>query len=414
MKNFFSMAGGIGFDFLLKSIYFVIVANALGSKEYGVFAGILGLVTSLSPFVSWGSDAILVKNVSRDKSKFRLYWGSAVTMTLFSSVITTAIVTGITFFLFEQEQAYLISFFIALGDFLGLRLCSISGRAFQAFEKLEFNAIISIMISMFRLIASILMLRTGFGINVLSWSVFYMCSGLLAGMISFIMVSILLGSGKFGIHLHPRELIEGFYFVLDFSSQGVYNDIDKSLLLRLGGEVATGAYSASYRLVDFLSVPLRAIIASAYPRFFTKGQKGLVFSARYALRLIPFTVGFAMIGGGGVYFFRQYVPLLLGEDFHDVVAIIPWLIPVLFFRSIHFLAANALTGADLQKVRSFIQVFVALLNIILNLALIPKLGWFAAALASIICDGLLVVALWGIILSKTHLLRSSVTNGDVL
>ena len=410
INNFRWMAFGIGFDFIIKSIYFVIIARILGAKDYGVFAGVLAIVTFLSPFVTWGSESILVKNISRDKNKFPDYWGSAITITLLLSTVMSVLVVGITFIIFRQPQTVLIAFFIAIGDFLGLRLCGVSGQAFQSFEKLKYTSIISIMISMFRLISAILMLWLGMSGNVFSWSIFYMFSGLFAGLISVIMVSVLLGHGKFGLHLLRREWAEGFYFAIDYSSQGIYNDIDKTILLRLDGEMSTGAYSVSYRFIDVITVPLRAIIASAYPRFFTQGQNGLIFSARYALRLIPYTTGFALIGGAGFFLVRGYIPLLLGEDYSGIVMIIPWLIPVLLFRSIHYLASNALTGADLQNVRSFVQVSIAILNILLNLILIPKLGWFAAALSSIICDGLLVLGLWGIILIKSEVFQKKVHN----
>ena len=54
-----------------------------------------------------------------------------------------------------------------------------------------------------------------------------------------------------------------------------------------------------------------------------------------------------------------------------------------------------MTGADFQGFRSCIQVVVALLNVCLNLWLIPGYSWRGAAWASLVSDGLLVLGTWG-------------------
>ena len=63
-------------------------------------------------------------------------------------------------------------------------------------------------------------------------------------------------------------------------------------------------------------------------------------------------------------------------------------------RCFHTFLADALSGAGLQRVRTGIQVAVALLNIGLNLVILPRWSWRGAAWTSLGCDGLLVVVFW--------------------
>ena len=72
-----------------------------------------------------------------------------------------------------------------------------------------------------------------------------------------------------------------------------------------------------------------------------------------------------------------------------------WLSPIVFLRTMHFFAANILTGADYQSTRSTIQVIIAALNGILNFWLISSYQWQGAICATIISELLLMVLLWG-------------------
>jgi O-antigen/teichoic acid export membrane protein len=68
------------------------------------------------------------------------------------------------------------------------------------------------------------------------------------------------------------------------------------------------------------------------------------------------------------------------------------LVPVL--QSIYILGADALTGADYQLARSVLHVFVAALNVCLNLWMIPRYSWQGAAFATLVSEAALAIAMW--------------------
>jgi O-antigen/teichoic acid export membrane protein len=55
------------------------------------------------------------------------------------------------------------------------------------------------------------------------------------------------------------------------------------------------------------------------------------------------------------------------------------------------MTGGALTGSGRQNVRTASQVTVAVVNLALNLWLIPAYGWIGAAWSSVASDGLLAV-----------------------
>ena len=64
---------------------------------------------------------------------------------------------------------------------------------------------------------------------------------------------------------------------------------------------------------------------------------------------------------------------------------------------LQLVAADTLTGSNHQKARSHMQVAAAIINVILNLWLIPIYGLFGAIWATLASDSIKLVGLWTIL-----------------
>lgn len=394
-KNTLWMTIGLLIRAILQIAYFLIVARTLKPAEYGTFAGVLALVTVLSPFVSWGSGNILVEHVSRQPDQFKSYWGMALSVSILSALLLCLISFGIAILIFSVKIALYLVIPISIGTFWGEGFANLAGQAFQAHQKLSRTAFLNVSVGIFRLIGALLLVLS-ISKTAGNWSIFYMVSGLFSGTLGLIWVGYELGWGKLGMKLMHEKWAEGFYFAIGISAQGTYNDIDKTLLSRLSTNSIAGLYTAAYRIIDASFMPMSAVLSSTYPNFFKKGEKGIKGTSEFALKLLPWAVGWGAIAMVGIILCAPLLPLILGKDYAETSSILLWLSPIPLFRSFHYLAADSLTGSGYQKYRSGFQIGIALLNLILNLWWIPLYGWIGAARSSLISDGLLAVCLWGL------------------
>src|ERR1035438_7409269 len=69
----------------ISVLYFTVIARSLGAHNYGAFVAVISLVGIVFPFGALGSGILLIKNVSRDKSLFGVYWGRALLTTTVAS-----------------------------------------------------------------------------------------------------------------------------------------------------------------------------------------------------------------------------------------------------------------------------------------------------------------------------------------
>jgi len=388
-RNTTWMIFGQGLRFIIQALYFVEIARSLGVRNYGAFVGVVALVGIVWPFGALGSGNLLVKNVSRDKSLFPLYWGRALFTTAICGSMLFIVVLALSHYALPAQIPLLLVALVAASDLLGLNIITISGQAFQTFERLNWTATINVMMSAGRLLGAIILVTIHPHPSPLEWGYIYFGCTATVAVAASILVSTTLGSPQLRLELAHPELREGLYFSVSQAAQTVYNDIDKTMLARLSTLEATGIYGAAYRLIDVSFVPISSLLWSAYPNFFRAGAGGISASLNYArpllMRALVYAVGISIL----LLVSANLVPRILGPEYAPTAEALRWLAVLPVFKSLHYFLSDTLTGAGYQAVRTALQTGVAVFNVLLNLWLIPAYSWRGAAWSSIASDAAL-------------------------
>lgn len=383
-----------GFRLVLRAGYFIIIARALGPDQYGAFVGATSFISIVSPFASLGAGNILIKNVSRNRALFCEYWGNAIFMILISSTILIALtVLSAPFFLPKIIPLSLV-FIVAITDLIFYRILDLAGQAFGSVLWLSRTAQLNILPSITRVIAAFTMVSFFKAPDALIWTYFYLASTAVCSLAGIYLVNRSLGVPKLALERIKPEIVEGFYFSLGLSAQTIYNDLDKTMLARLSTLEATGIYAAAYRLIDVVFVPVTSLLGAAYAKFFQHGASGIKGSLVLAKKLTPLAGLYGIAAGIGLFYCAPIVQIVFGDEYAGAVEALQWLAPLPFLKSLHYFAADSLTGAGFQGTRSIIQVLIAIFNVLINLWLIPYYSYKGAAWASLASDGLLVLGLW--------------------
>jgi O-antigen/teichoic acid export membrane protein len=380
---------------LVQAAYFVCLARALGVSGYGAFVGVTALVAILAPYVGWGAGVLLIQGTVRDTSTFRAWWGYAISATIVSGAALVLVVVALSRVVLPGTIGVGLVCAIGLADLVFNRLVEVSGQAALAFHQLRRTAQLQVLPTFVRMLAAAAMLLSPALATPGGWALLYLAATAAASVVAVALVSADHGLPQLRGSLRLRQAQNGFYFSVAMSAQSVYNDIDKTLLARLGTLSSVGIYGAAYRIMDVSFIPVRSLLAAAYARFFEHGAAGMGAALGFARRLVPLAAAYAAAAGLALYLVAPLLPLVLGDEFTETVQAVRWLAVIPLLRALHCFAADALTGADRQGIRSAIQVAVAVVCVGLNLWLIPLYSWRGAAGASIACDALLVVGMWG-------------------
>jgi O-antigen/teichoic acid export membrane protein len=398
-KNSIWMISGQGVALLFQAIYFILIGRTLGSREYGAFVGVAAMIQVLTNFSSLGMEMVMVRDVSRDRTRFPTAWGSALLVASGGFLVVLAIAMTIGRFFLRPEVMILVPY-IAFSDAFCGKLAVLASRAFQSFSRLAYTAKLTAMTNVARaMTAGALFLyvrRFHTHPTAYTWTRIYWIASLVMGVISILLVTILLGLPKFK-RITFRELSEGFSFSLSNSSISIYNDIDKTFLVSLGQLKAAGIYSAAYRIVDVATTPIYSIYTAAFPRFFQEGAKGVRSAANFSRRLMNRTVLYGATVAVLMFVGSSLLPRVLGPSFAESSGALRWLCLLPLIRCFHYAWGTTITGSASQWLRTATQIGAALLNLLLNALLIPRWSWQGAAVASLLTDGALAAFSWAVL-----------------
>lgn len=378
----------------LQAAYFVILARMLGVSGYGAFASALALCALVAPFSSLGANTLMIKNVSRDAKSASLEWKKALAYTIIGGVLLSAILTLLAHFIAPPELSRVSIFQIGVSELIGLKMVELVGAVWQGQGRSRPLIVLPTLLNLFRLAAAGATFVWVGQSSLEFWATVYVMATLPLGMVVAMHTTAKLGYVKRGMRLKGRDVKEGLLYSFALSSQNVYNDIDKTMLARLESVGSAGVYSAAFRIIDMAYAPIRSISAAAFPLFFREGEAGLVSALRLTRRIAPAVLIVGSLAAIGSVVLAPMAPLLLGADYESAIGIIRLLAPLILLRGLTFLAADTLTGCGRQRFRTGTQISVAVVNVCLNLVLIPHLGILGAVVATLVCEFLLAAILW--------------------
>lgn len=385
---------GQGLRTATQALYFVMIARALDPEGYGGFVGVTALVAVLAPFVSVGTGNLLVRAVARDPASFPAAWGNALLVTtVCGGLLSLVAYVGADLVLPAAVAAILPA--IAGADLVCVRLHELATQAYQGLQRLSRSVLLQSSLSLSRLGAAVYLFVAVSDPSPSQWAWLYLVSAAVPAAFALVLVARELGRPHLRLRQLRAELGDGVSFAISLSAQTIYNDIDKTMLVRLATLTAAGTYAAAYRIVDVAFVPVRSLFYASYASYFQEGARGLPGTLRLVRRLLPWCAAYAAAAGIALWTLADLAPLLLGEDYTASASAIRWLALIPLLRMLHYFAADALTGAGFQRLRSKAQVGIGAFNVALNLVLIPTHSWRGAAVASVICEGALAVLLWG-------------------
>jgi len=401
-RDTFWMLSSKLFNVVMQTGYFVIVARLLGRENYGAFIVITACASIIFPFVALGSEHVLVKNVSTNKASFSTYWGNALVLLAGNGFLLTLLLLLLSPFIFPNDLLWRTILLILLADLICLALLDLCYKALIAADMVKKTAQLGILSTCGKLLAA-LSLATFFDKpSIATWSYLYFASAAITATISVLLVHKMIGRPKPLLSELKLNLVQGLYFAISASASNINAGLDKSMLGKLSNVTAAGIYGSAYRFIDVGNVPLLALFGATYTRFFQHGKSGIKGSLNFAKRLLPLVGFYAIASVVGYFIIAPYIPVILGEEYRDAINALYLLSPLPAIAAFQYLAADTLTGSGNQKARSIVQVGSAIINILLNIWLIPKYSWQGAAWATLISDSLRLGCLGLIII---HLYR---------
>lgn len=364
----------------------VLLARILTVSDFGLLALALAITGIVSLFVELGLDQLMIREVARDQRQIPAYFTDAMLIKLVLS-IAALIVTILAVRLAGFDAGVASVIMILTLAMLPAGFYHLLVALFMGLEKMAWVAAGNSFGELLRLSLMALVLFAGYGLEAVAWT--YVVSVSLLALAGFIVVrlkvsELLSPPTMSAMRVMVRQSIPFMFLGLFFV---VYFKIDFIMLAWLKDEQVVGSYAAAFRLMESLLFVPAAFMGAVYPslsRISSAGRDSVLRASHKTLRYM------AMIGipvGFGVTVLAERIVLLLfGESYSDSVLplrIIIWAMVLIFINCVCPVGLNA---TNRQKLSVYVTATGIIVNIALNLFLIPPFGAVGTSVATVVTE----------------------------
>lgn len=360
------------------------VARYLGPTNYGTLNYIISIVTIFSFLSSFGIDGILVRDLITYKDKKKEILNTAFTLKLIGGALVILIVSIFSFFVLKAELGIigLIILYSTQMIFLSFNVIDSYFQSVVKYKNLFLAQFVStILVSILKLVFIYLRLSLG-------WFVASLLFEVIAS--TGIMVALFNRAGgqlKITVDrtLAKKMLSDSWPFILTSAFFLIYSRIDQVIIGKMLSSKDLGIYAAGVKPAEiwyFLPTLLCSALFPAVVNARINDQK--IFIERVKKLFLLVTSLAIIIASIETLFARFIIELLYGSAFIQAAIILQIYTWAGVAISANIVWQQFFTVENKTKIIMLTSLIGAVLNLVLNLILIPHYGIVGSAYATLI------------------------------
>jgi len=385
-------------SYLLSFFYMMYTARYLGPANFGVLSFAIAFTGIFAVFGDLGLQPLTVREIARDKSLAGKYLANLSLMKVILAAITFGLIASVINLMGYSRETVQVVYLLALSVVLGA-FTQMFYSIFQAFERMEFQAVGQMINAALVLVGVIIAVNEGLGIYEFA-ALYVTVSGIVLGY-SFSLTRLKFSNRpsvsmsrwmRLDWSFWKATLREALPFGVTNMFVSFYYYVDTVMLSVLQGDVAVGWYNAAYKIALTLLFIPGALNTALFPIMSGLYKSSREFFGLSFERYFKYMVILGIpIGIGTTLLASRFVFVVFGADYAEstrAVQILVWSIVVTFVATPF---ATLFSTANKQSIVTKVTVFGTLLNIVLNAVLIPKYSFIGASIATVVSTSIYLV-----------------------
>lgn len=386
IKNASWMVGDKVFTMIIGVFVTAIVARYFGPESYGQFNYALSFTTLFTALSTLGLETLIVKAiVDKEQDEGTILCTSLVLRVIGGILLTFIAVILIRLIEPNDSNTHILVFILSLT--MVFKALEVIEYWIQAHQRAKISSVVSM--TAYVIIAAFKIGMVLLGGNLIHFALINMLNVIIIG-IGLIIAYFRNREEKFkwkvDIDYAKSILSQSWYLILSGLMVTLYMQIDKVMLGSLmPTKVEVGVYSAAVSIASMWYFVPMAIITSFQPVIMSK-KKTNEESYLKSVQLLYTIVAWLGIGFGmfALIFSSPIVNILYGAEYQKASSILSVSIWSGTFAMLGSATSIWLIAENLQKYKTFFVFSGALVNVILNYFLIPIIGGYGAAIATLV------------------------------
>jgi len=372
---------------IVNFLYTLYVVRRLGGSQFGQYSTVLGWVGLFFIFAELGVSQYASREVARDHSQSSgMFWnliGIRLALAVVGIIGITAGAMAVGY-----SHALVLGVFFFTWTFVLSAIEAPLEAVLNAHERMDLVTILSVFQQIvYNLMAGFVLLR-GYGfIELIAVGNIAMLPQIALAIYYVRKHKLIHRPVVFDYKRWPAMIRFGIPFAMITLALTITFSADTVMLSKFRDSAEVGWYNVAYnfsRSLLFFFSGLSTAIVPTLSREFVRDSSTV---ERWFHRFVKFIALTSIpLAAGGMVVSSQLIPFLYSAQYAPAAlafAIIVWDVPCLMFTS---LAGNITTIVNEEKSAARIYGTIAVLNVILNLILIPRFGMIAASSTTVITD----------------------------
>lgn len=365
-----------------------IIARFLGTENYGVYNYALAFVTIFTAISTLGLETLTIKSIVQDTDEE----GTILCTSLILRVLGGGFLTFISMLIIKlltpsDNIIHILVMIMSLT--MVFKSLEVIEYWMLAYYKSKISSLIRVVTYIFSSIMKIALVYLDG--NIIHLALIFLFDALIIGialLISYFYFRTSSSKWKFKLQYAKSILSQSWFLILSGLMVSVYMQVDKIMLgTILPNKDELGIYSAATQVANMWFFIPMAIITSFNSIIFNKKKENVLEYLK--LVQILYTI-IAWLGIGFAIFITIFsdflISLIFGSDYKAAANILTISIWAGIFAMLGSARSTWLISEGLQKYSVLFIGMGALVNIILNMILIPYFGGFGAAISSLVAQ----------------------------
>jgi O-antigen/teichoic acid export membrane protein len=361
-----------------------ILARTLGPTSYGYVALALGLAAIAVGVGDFGLTQVAIREAAAGPASRHRTIGALVVLRVSSTLLLSAVVVVVGLLLLPDEADAMV---VLVG--LALPIASVASvqAVAQARFRLDLASVALLAQSVIWLAGTAIAASQGaslaaFGFAyVVAATVQSVVAMLAARHVSSVSISRSWESARQLLRLAWPLGLAGVFVTC-------YYRVDGVLLFAVAGSDETAYYLAAYKLLDVLQVIPAVATAVLLPYLAVGVQRRVGVQERTAIRSALGLLGIVAIPAvvGGMVLAAPIISFVYGPEFESSAALLAILLPAYLSICVGYVFATAVIVSGRVAAYATVAGIAAVLNVAVNIALIPVFGAYAAAIVTLLTE----------------------------
>ncbi|MBU2595775.1 flippase [Patescibacteria group bacterium] len=375
---------------VISLIIITFLTRYLGLEKYGNYTTAIAFVALFNVFADFGVNQIVVLEIARHPKDRHKIISAGLVLKIIIGIIVFALPPLIAFFLPYPKDVKIGILICSLATY-PLSVASLFVTIFQINLQIYRNVIASVSARIVVLILTLLFIKTGKGL------VYFFLAIMIGNIFEFTLNLILALplekiSFIFDKKLYLKILTKSWPLAVVIGLGLVAFRVDTIILSLLKNQEAVGIYGVPYKIVDILLIIPGIFIGFVFPLL----SKHFVNNRPRLLRTTQKTFDAMLVVGSYVLIVilllaPYIINLIAGSAYTASVTPFKYLSLAVFLIFINITMPYLLIAAGKFSQLIWRNIFLLVVNIILNLILIPYLSYNGAAIATVIAEFLSVI-----------------------